>query len=1128
MQAQEDHGTHNHLATFVILKPGLLRKISIRLVLLTLNLIYRTWFTDITPGKLSGLPTIHFAHWTIVPLLDAKRNRTGREALMFLSNYDGSWDAYLDDFLSFLGPGAIAIWANAVGFPARFDGARFKMYARMHMVRHHGWYQAEPTLTVGNVLNNDQIRLGLLRLPRTGEEARLWLSRFGSQKEGHEHIAGDPNVLQTSDIQGVVLRGYRNLEHSAYLPIRFGDDLAATRDWLANLLPFITDARHRAREERTREVRALHLAFTWSGLERLGLDRAALQQFPLPFREGMVSRAHRSRALGDVGDSSPDKWYWGSEARPVDAILMLFAKAGKDESNAPLQQMISEHRDRLSRAGGCVVGTEFAITGSFLPPPDKSGPFSHLPAEHFGFVDGVSQPQIDQSWHVGEERSSRPSPADLLRPGEFVLGYPAEDGARTPGIPLSPIRDRLGLLPLTANGSGYVRDFGRNGSYLVVRQLQQHVGRFRAYTERAAAAAGGPTASVDAVAARMVGRFPNGTPLRSTPQPSSNQFGFADDPHGFECPIGAHIRRANPRDSLGADPAAASNATKRRRLLRRGRTYGAALPVGAVDSDGDDRGLMFMCLNGDIERQFEFVQQNWINGTAFNGLYDESDPIIGRPSSDLMTVQANALRERLTHLERFVTVRGGQYFFLPGLGALRYLAHLEEQDPSGVAHSALTQSARALTPPPRRTVPVLAGVLARVQRWLPTAQLAWAIRYPLLLAALLLLFPLSIRTLPTIAPSLFLTGWWGVAALTFVASLAASVAMITVRLVLMYGQRIGLPRPGWQTASTGRAAAFQLLALPIVGTCIHLSASDADSPYWREVLWLSGPAALGWAAGLAVHSIRRLRPPKNGRLARFLQRISRAAIDQIPEELGTGYIDYRQRRILPGHVFAASLAAIVIAAYAVGYFVLHPAGSARAEGLPSVLYVLVPGFLTIWVLSAFAFFLDRYRVPTLLVLIAWVVIVGSVFRTDHVFAVGDPLDAGATPGEILSRTANDTVVVVMADGLGLVSSAWTSRVLTGLADWPNTRANVHRQAASGERQFGSDARRILLCDRIRHRRFPRQPLRLDQPTSPHEKFGRGWLGIRLPRFHADVFALPGAPLRGPRLGDGASLGTSVR
>ena len=1038
VRSQEDNGTHNHLATFVILKSGLLRKISIRLVLHSLNLIYRTWFTDVTPGKLQGLPTIHFAHWTIVPLVDANKQRTRREALMFLSNYDGSWDAYLDDFLTFLAPGVIAIWANAVGFPARFDGKRFKLYARMHMARHHGWYQAEPTLTVGNVLNNDQIRLGLLRHPRTDAEARLWLSRFGSLKEGHEHIADDPNALQTSDIQGLVLRGYRNLEHSAYLPIRFGDDPAATRRWLGHVLPLVTDSRHRAKEERTSERWAIHVAFTWRGLERLGLDGAALERFPLAFHDGMSSSPHRSRALGDVGDNEPSKWSWGSPAEPVDALLMLFAKGEADEhgSDALLRQMIAQHRDDISSAGACVVGTTWAITGTFLPSPDKSGPFASLPAEHFGFVDGVSQPQIDQSWQVSEQRSSRPSPADLVKPGEFVLGYPAEDGARTPGIPLSPIRDRLGLLPLAANGSGYVRDFGRNGSYLVVRQLQQHVERFRDYTRRVAAASG-PTASVEAAAARMVGRFPNGTSLRPTPKPDSNRFGFADDPHGFECPIGAHIRRANPRDSLGTDPTAALSATKRRRLLRRGRTYGPPLPQIASGGNGDERGLMFMCLNSDIERQFEFVQQNWINGTSFSGLYDESDPIIGRPSSKLMTVQSNALRERLIGLEQFVTVRGGQYFFLPGLGALRYLAALDKTNPSEAVAAPIKRES-PIPVPESRQVPVLTRVLTSLQTWLPTAQLAWAIRYPLLLTALLLLFPLSIRTLPTIAPSLFLTGWWGVAALTFVASLAASVVMITVRLVFMYGQRIGLPRPGWQTASTGRSAAFQLLALPIVGTCIHLSASDADSPYWREVFWLSVPAALGWAAGLAVHGIRRLRPPKNGRLARVLQRISRAAIDQIPEELGTGYIDYRQRRIQPGHVFAASLAAIVIAAYAVGYFVLHPAGSARAEGLPSALYVLMPGFLTIWVLSAFAFFLDRYRVPTLLVLIAWVVIVGSVFRTDHVFAVGDSLDAGATPGEVLSRTANDTVVVVMADGLGLVSSAWTSRVLTGLADWPNT------------------------------------------------------------------------------------------
>jgi len=149
------------------------------------------------------------------------------------------------------------------------------------------------------------------------------------------------------------------------------------------------------------------------------------------------------------------------------------------------------------------------------------------------------------------------------------------------------------------------------------------------------------------------------------------------DERGFKCPIGSHIRRSNPRDSLGPTAAKAKATANRHRILRRGRSYGDR-PKDRLVDDGIDRGLHFLCLNSDIERQFEFVQQTWCNNPVFGGLNGEVDPLVGNLTrgDEIFTVPADPLRTRVHNLERFVTVKGGAYFFLPSISALRYLAAL--------------------------------------------------------------------------------------------------------------------------------------------------------------------------------------------------------------------------------------------------------------------------------------------------------------------------------------------------------------------------------------------------------------------------------------------------------------------
>ncbi len=1089
LKEQEDHEVQNHMCTFTLIQDSVLRRVAARVILFTLNLFYRTFFTDITPGKLQGLPTIHFAHWTIVPVLDASGKPTGREVLMFLSNYDGSWEAYLDDFINFLLQGVEAIWANCVEFRSPLNAATFKAFARNGMSPWQCWYVAEPKTSVLNIHNDDQIRKGLLARTLTSDEARFWLSRFGTLKEGFETPPDDPGELQSWDVQGIVQSGYRQLRHSSFALLTI-TDVAKARTWLQSLTPHVTDAREIA-DKAQRQKHAINVAFTGHGLATLGLPASTLAAFSVPFQEGVApkDREHRSRALGDVGSSAPSCWTWGGAGHQVDILLMLYAGCTKE-------RIVLETRFVASFTQcGAVVGP---IQGSFIQSQGK-GPLKDLPAEHFGFVDGISQPEIEGTWR--HRRSGRQPGADVIKAGEFVLGYRDEEGVLAPGIPVPAAHDPKYLLPVV-DSSHDVHDFGRNGSYLVARQLRQHVTEFRQFVAKTASAHGVVTRDGESIASKIVGRRMDGTPLAPELPPDGNDFTFAhDDPNGFHCPVGAHIRRTNPRDSLGDDPVAALKSVRRRRLLRRGRTYGEPLPTGSMEHAEEPRGMMFICLNSDIERQFEFVQQNWIDSPVFGGLYAERDPMLGErhASESLLTLQANGVRTRLQGLDRFVTVEGAEYFFLPGLRALRYLSSLttESVTASAPVHVTVPAPLQVTVPAPPRRQP-LAGLLARVAGVLPTLSLLWAIRFPLLLAAALAALPLTtIGELKTIGVSFFITGKIGLTLVATLASLAASAVMITLRLVLLYGERVSLGRSRWNGPTRwAHVVAFQLLAIPVTAACIHWTAADrtwlvghasntrAYLLEWSELL----PAAVaGIAIGLLLMDLatwiqalrigaqpelmfpsnpltellgarsHRLRP--HGLVSRVLTQGRHVLIDQVPRAIGVGYIDYRERRLLPGHAFGLALGAIVLAIYAVGYIALYPGWSSLAERIPSIAYLLLLLILVGSLLSAAAFFFDRYRLSSVAMLVVWLVIVASTWQTDHYFPVGEKLQKIPTPAQALASARMihpalaNRIVIVMSEGLGLESSAWTATVLTQLTEQlarvPFTESVVLLSGSSG-------------------------------------------------------------------------------
>ncbi|MFN2607673.1 MAG: Dyp-type peroxidase [Acidimicrobiales bacterium] len=489
---------------------------------------------------------------------------------------------------------------------------------------------------------------------------------------GPAAVTGAGAGLDLGGMQGLVARAYGHQPFSRYLFLAIGDPAAARR-WVGELLPEVDTAAHRP--SGAEPGTCVNVAFTCAGLERLGLGADALATFPRPLAEGIVT-GHRSRILGDVGPNAPSGWRWGGPATPAVHVLVLLYAATREALDAA-----TDGRRAAWTAGGALSEAAPPIDGRILDPPG---------VEHFGFADGLSQPVV-KGWPGAEEASSTRPPAPVapikwtqVNPGEVVLGCDDNFGTPAEG-PTVGGRSRAGAgLPVAPWARGR-RHLGHAGTWLVARQLAQDVAGFRRYVQEAGV---GPGSSPELLAAKMVGRWPNGAPLVLAPDhedpavAAANDFGYHVDQYGVRCPVGAHIRRSNPRDSSADHPERARKSTLNHRILRRGRSYGLQYldpPTRPGEEAGAERGLMFLCLNTDVERQFEFVQGTWLANRSFGGLYGEVDPVTGNQpeGGGRFTRPADPVRRPVTGLPSFVTVRGGGYFFLPGLAALRYLAAMQ-------------------------------------------------------------------------------------------------------------------------------------------------------------------------------------------------------------------------------------------------------------------------------------------------------------------------------------------------------------------------------------------------------------------------------------------------------------------
>jgi Dyp-type peroxidase family len=338
------------------------------------------------------------------------------------------------------------------------------------------------------------------------------------------------------------------------------------RELLRRLIPFIPSAATPLEPGREAWVT---VALSYQGLKALGVPASTLESFPIAFQEGMAARAV---SLGDTGDSAPE--HWEPPLGSSDVHLAIYAVA---PGASRLGDIPAGAREALQDVPGV---TPIWQLDTYEPANGRTS---------FGFKDGISNPAIEGSGIPGTNPHEEP-----FKAGEFIMGYPNENGE------LAPMPEPIEL--------------ARNGSFIVFRKLRTRVADFRRYVHERAANA----ADEERLAAKFVGRWASGAPLALSPDHDDPELGAdptrnnafmyqADDARGLKCPLGAHARRTYARDAHIVGVA------RLHRMIRRGTSYGPMLPEGVLEDDGVDRGILFACIQANLERQFEFVKTQWID-----------------------------------------------------------------------------------------------------------------------------------------------------------------------------------------------------------------------------------------------------------------------------------------------------------------------------------------------------------------------------------------------------------------------------------------------------------------------------------------------------------------------------------
>jgi Dyp-type peroxidase family len=444
-------------------------------------------------------------------------------------------------------------------------------------------------------------------------------------------VATSASALDLDEIQAIVLRPRPAPYFGTHVLLRI-DDAEAGREFLRRLTPHIGSSAHWWSAANT----WLAIGISYAGLDALGLPKASLQSFPEAFRVGMAARA---RELRDQGVNDPKNW----EA-PFGTGQVHIGVSAFSDSEEKWRRALEVARQQYEAFSGVSV---LRMQNFGFQPGDLNP---------LGYKDGIDQPAIEGSGAEPLPGQGRP-----IKAGEFILGYPAETGVALP----MPEPDIL----------------GRNGTYVGFRKYQSLVGTFNRFLRTH----GSTEEERELLAAKLVGRWRSGAPLTLAPEVDdpvigadpqrNNDFNYANDPRGLRAPLGCHIRRMNPRDTQ----LTRLTDVNLHRLIRRGSTYGPPYDPNAVSREADEvpRGAIFLFISAKAMATMEFLQQEWIDGGDFVGLGDERDPIIGRQEEGaVFTIPKEPVRRRVHGIDTFNVLRGGEYFFMPSISALTWIANL--------------------------------------------------------------------------------------------------------------------------------------------------------------------------------------------------------------------------------------------------------------------------------------------------------------------------------------------------------------------------------------------------------------------------------------------------------------------
>ena len=438
-------------------------------------------------------------------------------------------------------------------------------------------------------------------------------------------------MLDLREIQATVLRQMPAPYFGSHILLRI-DDAEAGRAFLRRLAPHVDSAANWWSAKNA----WLSVAITFAGLKALGVPERSLESFPEAFRVGMAARAHQ---LGDDGVSDPKNWQKPFGMGDIHIGLSAFS-----DTEEKWRSVLAMAREQYQGFSGVTV---LEILDFGQQPGERNS---------LGYKDGIDQPPVEGSGVEPLPGQGRP-----IKAGEFILGYPGEAGVSLP-------RPQPDIL-------------GRNGTYVGFRKYQSRVGAFNRFLR----ANGSTEAERELIAAKLVGRWRSGAPLTLAPDADNpalgadpqrnNDFNYANDPHGRQVPFGSHIRRMNPRDTK----LTRLTDVNIHRVIRRGTTYGKPYDANELSAEADEtpRGAIFLFMSAKAMATMEFLQQEWVNDGDFIGANGERDPIIGRQEEGAtFTIPKEPVRRRIRGIQTFNVLRGGEYFFMPSISALKWLANL--------------------------------------------------------------------------------------------------------------------------------------------------------------------------------------------------------------------------------------------------------------------------------------------------------------------------------------------------------------------------------------------------------------------------------------------------------------------